>query len=94
MATTGVAVASGQPCASGAVQPQGTTGQILLDIYGDNGAAGRDLPAFSLASVAASPSATRAIAGRFTTTNAAACTNGAPPNCAHASVTRSLGPSP
>ena len=31
------------------------------------------------------------MAGRFTTTNAAACTAAAPPNCAHASVTRSLG---
>jgi prepilin-type N-terminal cleavage/methylation domain-containing protein len=91
VATTGVAVASGQPCASGAVQPQGTTGQIQLDIFGDNGAAGRDLPAFTLASVAAAPSATRAMAGRFTTTNAAACTAAAPPNCAHASVTRSVG---
>ena len=91
VATTGVAIASGQPCASGAVQPQGTTGQVTLDLFGDNGAAGRDLPAFTLASVAASPSATRAMAGRFTTTNAAACTSATPPNCAHASVTRSLG---
>ena len=91
VATTGVAIASGQPCSSGAVQPTGTTGQIQLDISGDNGAAGRDLPTFSLASVAAAPSATRAMAGRFTTTNAAACTAVAPPNCAHASVTRSMG---
>jgi hypothetical protein len=91
VATTGVAIASNQPCASGAVQPLGTTGQVTLDLFGDNGAAGRDLPAFTLASVAASPSATRAMAGRFTTTNAAACTAATPPNCAHASVTRTLG---
>jgi len=51
VATSGTAIASAQPCASGAVQPQGTAAGLQLNLSG--AAAVRVLPAFSLASVAA-----------------------------------------
>lgn len=85
--TTGSTAATRRPCSSGQVQPSGTAGSIVYQpessLYG----------AFSpitVASVAAAPSAARAVAAHLTAANTGTC-GATGVGCAYAAAQRSLG---
>ena len=84
----GATIASGQPCASSSVHPQGAASTVTYNLGGASPL--RSMPTFTLASVAPASGPTRAVAGRFTIANGSTCTV-AVPNCAHAGIRRVVG---
>jgi len=86
--TAGASLSTLQPCSSGSLTQSGAASAVELDL---GSISGRDVGVFSLASLAAATSTSRAVTGRFTSPAIPYCTTASGTGCVAAAVKGYLG---